>query len=190
MGKTKTKAAKKMGGPKMYGGLQKYNDNESFEVVLKLLHKNASKLINPSDPNAKGTTANVWLLRHEEPLPEGQARPSLVSTRQHDGMPHALDTFILAYLANCVKSCHHTDLGSSRPVYMLDQVPWNNNCCLNGQGGNQLRMNRRARAKGIAVHSPKKLTPAAVTAKVQYHRHCEAKAHAYQYLLVPCTTCC
>ena len=68
----KKKPSKRKGGPKMYGGLKKYHENESFEVVLKLLHKNASKIINPSDPNATGTTANVWLLRNEEPLPEGQ----------------------------------------------------------------------------------------------------------------------
>jgi len=102
----------------MYGGLKKYHDNEAFEVIFKLLHRNASKIVNPSDPNAEGTVSNVWLLRHEEPLPEGQ-------------------------------------------------IPWNNNCCLKGQGSNQLRMNLRAKAKGHNVRVTKKLTPAAAAAKVR-----------------------
>ena len=90
--KKKKKVKSQTKGPKLYGGLKKfvgilsccgycgeltsmlyrYHDNEAFEVIFNLLHKNASKVYNPQDPGAHSVTSNVWLLRHEEPIPEGQ----------------------------------------------------------------------------------------------------------------------
>ena len=176
----------------MYGGLKKYHENESFEVVLKLLHKNASKIINPSDPNASGTTANVWLLRNEEPLPEGQVgglRMLLFSTTYMPRVP----AITLAFDAQA--PC------DPFIVQRLLQIPWNNNCCLDGQGANQMRMNQRARAKGISTgRGRKKLTPAAAAARVRTHAtsgvaavnalfHFDCAITVQWSLFVPCSCC-
>ena len=135
--KKKKKPKSQTKGPKLYGGLKKfvkcctavvpmgeltfimyrYHDNEAFEVIFNLLHKNASKVYNPQDPGAHSVTSNVWLLRHEEPIPEGQ-------------------------------------------------TPWNNNSCLAGQGANQLKMKKRAKAKGLVTAKPKRLSPKQIQAKV------------------------